>query len=141
MGPSSASHEDHLSCGATPTSTWTHMAPPRIRATSVQCPHSRGLVCLSHVALSHPRGSHAMSARDSCGKINPFLPFLKTIKSIKIKINSRKIQTNSKNLEINIFKSITPFNIKFSPLAHNYIHLISCHLKYKLKEGYKMNLK
>ena len=149
----------HYTCGPIicqpkdPLATWGH---PGVRVDSrgpVTCPRHinatqvppwarvalpRGLAC--HVASARvPR--RATSACGSCGRITPFFPFLKRIKSVKIKINSGKIEINPGNSEINIFENITPLILKFSPLAHKFIHLISCHLKYKLKEGYKMNLK
>ena len=109
---------------ATQALAWVHLALPR------------GLAC--HVAST--RVPHHVSPW-FMQENNPLFAILKTIKSVKSKINSEEIQKNLENSEINIFENITLFNLKFSPLANKFIHLISCQLKYKLKEGYKMNLK
>ena len=97
---------------------------PRVRVRM----NPRGLAQLCHVALRavlHPRGSCAPRQlcasrvlRGSCRKLTPFFAiFIKE----KSKINSRKILKNPKYSEIHIFKIITPFNLKFSPLDHNFL--------------------
>ena len=128
----------HYTCGpincqpVTPRATWHHpgilvgsggptTCPRHIHATQalawVRVVLSRGLVC--HVASTRvPR--RATSARGSCRKIPPFCHFFK---GLKIKINAGKIQKNPKTLEIYIFKNITPFKLKFSPLDHKFFHL------------------
>ena len=95
------------------------VALSRVRATS-----ARRSAWRCHMALrvmSHPRGSHApRQLHRFCGDIKPLFAFFK---GIKIKINFGKIQKNPKTSEICIFKNITHFQLKFSPLYHKFLHL------------------
>ena len=118
-----------------PPATWPHLgvrvdlrglyhafAPPvrHLRAAWACAALPRGLAC--RVASARvPRATSAL--RVTCPlrvlrKINPFFAIFIEEKS---KINSKKIQKNVKYSEIYIFKIITPFNLKFSPLDHNFL--------------------
>ena len=122
-----------LTCGritCQPNHSSCHVAPPgRPRGLAWACHVYAPHPCHAgtRVALPHGLACHVTStrvprcatlARSSCADNTPFLPFLK---GLKIKINSRKIHKNLRNSEIHIFKNITPFKLKFSPLAHKFI--------------------
>ena len=100
--------------GATQASAWTRVALPCVCATSAPRKRPLGL----RGSAMCPTSRH-ISPRFLC-ELTPFLPFFK---GIKIRRNQNKFQKNSENLEINIFKNITPFWLKFSPLDHKFLHL------------------
>ena len=119
VGPSLAS-PPHIA-------TWHHLGV---------CLDSRGLaMCPRHlrawvrVALPCGLACHVASAQvprpTSASRVlwrnkTPFFAFFRGI------INQNKfykIQKNPKNSEINNFKNITPFKLKFSPLDHKFLHL------------------
>ena len=52
-----------------------------------------------------------------------FENFNKEIYAKKFLKNQNKFQKNEENSEINIFKNMTPFLLKFSPLDHKFLHL------------------
>ena len=118
--------------GTTWASTWTRVAHarclPHLCATCAPFERRvglaalpRGLACrVASVQVSRARSaSCAMSALQSCGFKPPFFAFLsKEFNKNQMK-HRVKIQKTSK---IHNSRNRTPFNLKFSPLDHKFLH-------------------